>query len=155
MSRAPPLEPPPANVFVNRREVRIEWGDCDPAMIVFFPRYFAFFDASTAYLFEAAGLPKAELIKTYDIVGFPVVDVNAKFFMPSKFADRVIIETHVREWRRSSFHVAHQLIRDGKVAIHAEEVRVWAVKDPERPEGIKAQPIPQAVVDRFTVVGKA
>ena len=42
-------------MFVNRRTVRIEWGDCDPAGIVYYPRYFQMFDASTQYLFEAAG----------------------------------------------------------------------------------------------------
>ena len=26
------------------RTVRIEWGDCDPAGIVYFPRYFEYFD---------------------------------------------------------------------------------------------------------------
>jgi 4-hydroxybenzoyl-CoA thioesterase len=155
MTQPPPLERPPANVLVNCREVRIEWGDCDPAMIVFFPRYFAFFDASTAYLFETAGLPKVEMIKTYDIVGIPIVDVSAKFFIPSRFGDRVVIETHIHEWRRSSFRVSHQLLKGGKVAIQAQEVRVWAGKDPEAPEGIKARPIPQEVVDRFTAASNA
>ena len=28
-------------MFSIRRTVRIEWGDCDPAGIVFYPRYFA------------------------------------------------------------------------------------------------------------------
>jgi len=41
-------------MFLNRRSVTIEWGDCDPAGIVFFPRYFAMFDAGTAHLFAAA-----------------------------------------------------------------------------------------------------
>lgn len=27
-------------VLINRRTIRIEWGDCDPAGIVFYPRYF-------------------------------------------------------------------------------------------------------------------
>jgi 4-hydroxybenzoyl-CoA thioesterase len=150
MSQSPPYEQPPANAFVNRREVRIEWGDCDPAMIVFFPRYFAFFDASTAYLFEAAGLPKPEMIKIYEIVGIPIVDTSAKFFIPSRFGDRVVIETHVSEWRRSSFRITHQLLKEGAVAIQAQEVRVWAVRDPEKPEGIKARPIPQQVIERFS-----
>ena len=56
-------------MFVNRRTVKIEWGDCDPAGIVFYPRYFAFFDASTHALFEAAGLPKPRMIREFDIVG--------------------------------------------------------------------------------------
>ena len=41
-------------MLVNRRAVAIEWGDCDPAGIVFYPRYFAMFDASTAALFAHA-----------------------------------------------------------------------------------------------------
>lgn len=149
MSQPPPRESAPTNSFVNRREVRIEWGDCDPANIVFYPRYFAFFDASTAYLFEAVGLPKAQLVKTYDIVGIPIVDTSAKFFIPSRFGDRVVIETYVKEWRRSSFSVAHTLLRGDEVAIHAQEVRVWAGRDPDRPDGIKARAIPGEVVERF------
>jgi 4-hydroxybenzoyl-CoA thioesterase len=151
MSQPPDNESPPAHVVVNRREVRIEWGDCDPAQIVFFPRYFAFFDASTAYLFEAAGLPKAQMIKTYDIIGIPLVDVSAKFFIPSRFGDRVVIESHVSEWRRSSFRIAHRLLKGDQVAVTAQEVRVWAGRDPQDPAGIKARPIPAEVIDRFVL----
>lgn len=32
-------------MLINRRTIRIEWGDCDPAGIVFYPRYFEWFDA--------------------------------------------------------------------------------------------------------------
>ena len=151
MSHPPQYQPPPAEAFSNRREVRIEWGDCDPAMIVFYPRYFAFFDASTAYLFEAAGLPKPAMIKTYDIVGIPIVDTSAKFFVPSRFGDRVVIESYVSEWRRSSFRIAHQLLKEGGVAIQAQEIRVWAGRDPDNPDGIKARPIPQEVINQFSV----
>ena len=45
--------------LVNRRTVRIEWADCDPAGIVFYPRYFEMFDAATNYLFEARRLEEA------------------------------------------------------------------------------------------------
>jgi len=27
-------------MLTNRRDVRIVWGDCDPAGIVYYPRYF-------------------------------------------------------------------------------------------------------------------
>jgi 4-hydroxybenzoyl-CoA thioesterase len=150
MSQSQELPVPPPDALVFSREIRIEWGDCDPAAIVFYPRYFAFFDANTAYLFEAAGMPKAEVVKTYNIVGVPLVDVGAKFFMPSKFGDRVAVESYVSEWRRSSFTVTHRLLRGGKLAIQAHETRVWAGKDPENPGGIKTKPIPPEVIARFT-----
>ena len=46
----------PALMFSNRRTVRIEWGDCDAAGIVFYPRYFAMFDASTHLSLRGGGL---------------------------------------------------------------------------------------------------
>ena len=50
--------------FTNSRTVRIEWGDCDPAGIIFYPRYFEIFDASTAALFERAlGITKRDVLR--------------------------------------------------------------------------------------------
>ena len=36
----------------NVRKTRIEWSDCDPAGIIFYPRYFEIFDTGTTALFE-------------------------------------------------------------------------------------------------------
>ena len=35
-------------MFVHRRDVQIQWGDCDPANIVYYPRYFAMISGGTA-----------------------------------------------------------------------------------------------------------
>ncbi|HEX3543820.1 MAG TPA: thioesterase family protein, partial [Candidatus Acidoferrum sp.] len=72
-------------MLVNKRSIHIEWGDCDPLGIVYFPRYFEFFDACTNALFEHAGLPKQEMLKKYDIGGIPLVEARARFLLPSSF----------------------------------------------------------------------
>jgi 4-hydroxybenzoyl-CoA thioesterase len=136
-------------MLTNKRTVRIEWGDCDPAGIVFFPRYFAFFDASTAAMFEAVGLPKPVLLKKYDIVGFPVVEAGASFHVPSKFGDDVTIETTIVTWRRSSFRVQHRVLRDETLAIEAHETRVWVGRHPDDPDAIKSRPIPPELIKLF------
>lgn len=136
-------------MLTNTRTVRIEWGDCDPAGIVFFPRYFAFFDACTAGMFEAVGLPKPALLKKYDIVGFPVVETGASFHVPSKFGDTITIETTIVEWRRSSFRVQHRVLKGETLAIEAHETRVWVGRHPDDPEAIKSRPVPQDLIDRF------
>ena len=67
--RAEPIEGT-AHMLVNTRTVRIEWGDCDPAGIVYYPRYFAFFDASTSALIERAlGMTKHDYLAAYDSPG--------------------------------------------------------------------------------------
>ena len=138
-----------ARLFVNRRVVRIEWGDCDPAGIVWYPRYFEMFDASTAHLFEAAGFPKQEVRRRFGIVGWPMLDTRAKFAIPSKFGDDITIESSIATFGRSSFDVEHRVLRGQDLAIEAWEKRVWVGPHPDDPERIKSAPIPQEVIDRF------
>ena len=133
------------------RALTIEWGDCDPAGIVFYPRYFAFFDRSTAALFEdALGMTKAAMIRAHRVVGFPMVDTRARFLRPCTFGDEVLIRSQVAAFRRSSFDVLHTLTRDGETAVEATETRVWAARDPDDPSRIKGVPLPRSVVDSLS-----
>lgn len=128
--------------------VRIGWGDCDPAGIVFYPRYFAFFNEATGALFESVGMPKPLLLKTYDVVGYPVVEISATFSRPCTFGDDVVIETSI-EWGRSSFKLHHILLNQGALAVECRETRVWAVRNPASPNGIRSSPIPNDLKSRF------
>ncbi len=77
----------------NTRNVRIEWKDCDPAGIVFYPRYFEMFDTSTTMLVERAlGMQKFDYLKTYDFLGHPLVETRARYRIPTRFGDEVAIE---------------------------------------------------------------
>ena len=138
-------------MFTHCRTVRIEWGDCDPAGIVFYPRYFAMFDHSTVLLIEAAlGRKKHALYSAYDFDGYPVVETRARFLVPTRYGDDVEIESSVTEVRRSSIHLQHRLSKDGALAVEGFESRVWVVRDRERPGRLKPQAIPSDVVARLT-----
>lgn len=137
-------------MLVNKRPVRIEWADCDPAGIVFYPRYFQMFDSSTTALFERAlGMTKYNFLKHYDFAGYPMVDTRAKFSLPTRFGDDVMIETTVTELRRSSFDIHHKLTKDGVLAVEGFETRVWVGRDPADPDKIKATPLPAEVVTKL------
>ena len=135
-------------MFASRRSVQIEWGDCDPAEIVFYPNYFRWFDASTAHHFGAAGLPKPELRRRYGVVGFPMVDTQARFHIPSRFGDKVEIVTTITRFGRSSFDVEHRLMRGDKLAVEGFEKRVL-VRAREG-GGITSCPVPEEVVALFS-----
>jgi 4-hydroxybenzoyl-CoA thioesterase len=141
-------------MLVNRRVVRIEWADCDPAGIVYYPRYFQMFDTSTHHLFEAAGWKKAELTREFEIIGYPMVDTRAKFHMASSFGDDIIIETRVAAFRNSSFDIEHKAFKpfpDGeKLAIEAFETRVWSGPHPDDPKRLKSRSIPEIVIRRLS-----
>lgn len=134
----------------NRKEIQIEWGDCDPFGIVFFPRYFEYFDACTNALFHRAlGMPKAEMLKHFKIAGIPMVQTSANFFVPSSFGDTVVVESCVTEWGNSSFQVHHRLFRGKLLAVEGFEKRVLTVRDAADPSIIQSESIPQSVKDRF------
>ena len=129
---------------------RIQWGECDPAGIVFYPRYFEMFDTATTAMFSAAtGLTKYQLFDTYKFAGYPMVDTRARFLTPCRFGDDVTIETTLTEARRSSFDITHHLKKNGALAVEAFETRVWVVRDPADASKIKSQPIPSEVIAKL------
>ena len=136
-------------MLVNKRSIHIEWGDCDPLGIVYFPRYFAFFDACTNALFERAGLPKQEMLKEYAIAGIPLVESRARFLLPSSFGDTVVVESNVTEWGKASFSVYHRLFKGEELAVEGFEKRVWVVHAPGEKNKIKSQAIPREIIERF------
>jgi 4-hydroxybenzoyl-CoA thioesterase len=133
--------------FSNKRTVRIEWGDCDPAGIIFYPRYFEIFDASTAMLFERAlGMTKFAMFKALPFAGFPLVRTHARFLKPTRFGDDVTVETTVK-FGRTSFDIEHKISLDGVTCAECSEKRVWVVRDAEG--GLKSHPVPEEVLAKF------
>ena len=134
----------------NIRNVRIEWSDCDPAGIIFYPRYFEIFDTSTTVLIERAlGMNKIDYLKAYNFVGHPVVETRARFRQPTRYGDEVAVETTLVECAQSSFKLEHRITRAGALAVEGSETRVWAVGQPNDPTHIMPQAIPPAVLARL------
>jgi 4-hydroxybenzoyl-CoA thioesterase len=136
-------------VLSNRKEIHVEWGDCDPAGIVYFPRFFEYFDACTNALFERAGFAKAEMLKQYGLVGIPLVEASAQFYAPASFGETVTVETRIVEWGKSSFQVEHRLYKGGVLGAEGREKRVWAVPDAQSVKGMRGSAIPEEVKTRF------
>ena len=140
-------------MIANTRTIRIEWGDCDPAGIVFYPRYFEMFEACIAALFErATGMTKYQMLKAYQFSGYPVVEARAQFLSPAKYGDDVVAETSISEFRRSSFDVSHRVFNGGKLAVDGFETRVWVGRDPQDARRLKSKPIPREMIERFMAV---
>jgi 4-hydroxybenzoyl-CoA thioesterase len=135
----------------NSRRVRIEWSYCDPAGIVFYPRYFEIFDASTAALIERAlGLTMFQSLKTFSFAGYPLARTRARFIHPTRYGDDVIVDTSFT-LGRASFTIEHRLSLDGLTCVECSETRVWVVQDPHDAGRYKSQPIPEAVRAKFRV----
>ncbi len=137
-------------MIVSHKKLLVEWGHCDPAGIVFFPQYLAWFDACTTALFLDAGMPIQSLFKEHGVIGVPVVDVRARFILPSKFGDELKAESSVTEFGKSSFVVRHQITKAGALAVEGYTTRVWTGFDPNDPSKMKSRPLPKEVIERLS-----
>ncbi len=128
-----------------RHEVTVEWGDCDPAGIVYYPAYFRWSDQATARLFIAAGVTRDDLSGGQWKEGPPLVKAECAFKRPSQPNEKLIVETHVSRFGNSSFTISH-VFRDasGEIAAEGMETRIWARKDGDA-SSLKSVPIPDEV----------
>ena len=137
-------------MVINEYRRRVEFGDCDPARIVFYPRYFAWFDEATWRLFASVGLSPDVLRTHYAFAGFPIVEAKAKFLAPSRFFDEIVIESHVETWRDKTFDIVHRVKNGGTPAVEGMETRIWCEPHPDDPARLKAKPVPRAIADKLS-----
>ena len=161
----PPASPPPAPASLaspapsddptlgpglrGARVVEVSWGDCDASGIVFYPRYYAWFDACTHALLAGVGLGHDVLRARYGVTGTPLVQASARFRSPATYGDALVATSRVARVGRSSFTVAHRLALGDRVVVDGEETRVWAEDAGGSPPALRAAPIPDDVRARL------
>ncbi len=132
---------------ITRHPVAVEFGDCDPAGIVYFPNFLRWIDAASRHYFVDCGVPSwRETEEAHGIIGTPIVDVQARFVRPATYGDRLAVETSVSEWRNRSFVMRHVITRGDDVLVEATEVRIFARRVAGERYRIEAVAIPDFVL---------
>jgi 4-hydroxybenzoyl-CoA thioesterase len=122
----------------------VEFGDCDPAQIVFYPNYFKWFDSGTRHFFVSCGFPKwPSLWPASGIAGAPLVDASAKFFGSLTYGEEITIETAVLECGGKSFTMRHLIRRGDTLLAEGREVRVFVASESDG--RVRALPVPAEV----------
>jgi 4-hydroxybenzoyl-CoA thioesterase len=129
--------------------VAVRWGDVDAAGIVFYPRFFEWYDLGCEALFAALGLPWPELFPTRGIVGVPIVESGSRFASPARYGDTLEVRAVVAWVKEKTFRMEYEISVDGRMCATGFEVRAW-VKRPATPgEPLRAMPIPADVARRL------
>ena len=90
-----------------------------------------------------------DLMKKFGVIGLPIVDAHAEFLSPSKYGDEIEVTSWISEWRVKSLITSHEIHNKGILAVKGAEVRVWAKPDPNDPNKIKTDIIPDVVKNYF------
>lgn len=124
--------------------VKVEFGDCDPARIVWFPNFFRWIDAASRHFFVACGVPPwHETSKTMGLIGTPLVDTQASFKKTASYGDVLEIHASITEWRSKSFVMHYRVMRGDDEIMTCNEVRIFAADKEDG--GIRALPIPESI----------
>lgn len=109
-------------VVVHRTSQPVTFGDCDPAGIVFYPNYFAWFDRTFHDWLRAFG-GHAKVCESIGALGLGLMEVNAKFRTPSRDGDVLEIALSVVAWERKTLQLSYEGTIDGRTAVLGQEVR--------------------------------
>lgn len=126
--------------------VRVEFGDCDPAGIVWFPNFFRWIDAASRHFFAECGVPRwEETTRTMGVIGTPLVDTHSRFLKTASYGDTLQVLVSVPEWREKSFVQRYRIVRGEDAIMECDEVRIFAAKREDGKNGIRAVPIPPTI----------
>ena len=134
--------------IVGRYACRVEWGDCDPAGIIFYPTYFRWMDAASWAFFESAGYDPKRMRAEH--LAMPLVSAQCEFVSPALHGDRCEVRSRIERFGGKSFVVSHDIVRaDGATLARGSETRVWGrfADGPGTP--MKGETIPEALKAKF------
>lgn len=134
--------------IVGRLDCQVQWGDCDPAGIIFYPTYFRWMDAATWAFMDAVGYSARRMRAEH--LAMPLVSADCQFLHAAEQGDRCEVRSRIAHFGGKSFVVSHEIVRaDGTVMAKGTETRVWGrfANGPGTP--MKGEPIPEQIKALF------
>ena len=146
----------PSNGNYLSVRVQVGWGDCDPAGIVFYPRFYAWMDTVSHVLAREMGIPRDAMIPPgSDMLGFPVVGTQAQYLSPARMDDLLEVRTWVARVGRTSLSLRHEILRieaDGSETpiANGREDRVFISHGPQGLQSRELTPPMREALARFS-----
>lgn len=108
------------------REIRVEFGHCDPAGIVFYPRYFEMLSAQVEHFFRDRLDMPLERIHLAEDHAVPTVRWEVDFRAPGRLGEVLALKLKVKAIGRTSLDLHHEILGpDGAPRLEARQRLVW------------------------------
>ena len=128
----------------------VDWGECDPARIVFYPNVYSWFDRSSHALLKAYGFAQADMIEKYNIAGFPLIETHAEFLSPMKWDRIVSIHSRITSHTSKTFTVNHDIHDVDTLCVRGYEIRFWGVRAEDSDYMLRAMKLPEEFIRCLT-----
>ena len=122
----------------------IRFSHCDPAAIVYFPRFFDLaHSAMEDWFTDGLGIALPQLIRERRI-GTPTVNINCDFAKPLRMGDTLRFELRVGRLGNASANIHYRGTKDGIEHLQIMQTLVFINLD-----SVKAVPIPGDIRERL------
>lgn len=123
---------------------RIMWGDLDALGIVFYPRYYEWFDSCAHQFFEIIGLPHDRLWKEQGIV-FGLAETQCRYLNAGRYHQQIKILTRIQELNKRGLTLKHIITHaeGDKILVVGMEKRICM--DASNAQHLKISTIPEVV----------
>ncbi|WP_284614365.1 acyl-CoA thioesterase [Aquabacterium humicola] len=130
------------------RPLRIRFGHCDPAGIVYFPTYFVMLNGLVEdWISDGLGIPYASLLGERR-TGLPTVSLQTDFKAISRMGDEVVLGLAVQRLGARSFTLALD-VRGADGGLRVQASKVIVTTDLETHRSIEIPPDLRAAIERF------
>ena len=127
---------------------QVQWGDCDPAGIIFYPTYFRWMDSACWALFASVGYDAKRMRAEH--LAMPLVSADCQFLYPAEQGDRCEVRSSIVHFGGRSFVVAHEVLRaDGMALAKGTETRVWGKFEAGPGTRLRGVAMPEDLKARF------
>ncbi len=99
-------------------KIRVRYADTDQMRMVYYGKYFEYFEQGRTDLLREIGLPYSEIEK----MGYhlPVVEAHARYKKPAVYEDLIEVTSMVKEVPSTRVRIDYEVRRDGHSEILAE-----------------------------------
>lgn len=132
-------------MYSYRYQRRLQWSECDPGGIVFFPHYARWMVDGLNEMLLSLGIDPNAKIDDNTRGGLPVVQLSMQFFDAPLLHSHLWHEITVEKIGGKSLYFIHRFLRDDAVLMEARETRVWATHFIGDFASMQAHPVPEAV----------
>lgn len=110
-----------------KKEIKINFYDCDPAGILFYANLFKFAHKIYEDLIEGFGLKDGYFDNENFIV--PIIHTDANYLIPMKPGDEIEVSVNVSQIRNSSFELTYNFLnKESKLCADVKTVHVFVDK---------------------------
>jgi acyl-CoA thioester hydrolase len=102
----------------HRTRIRVRYAETDQMKVVYYGRYFEYFEQARTDLLREQGLSYADMERE----GFflPVIEAHATYLRSASYDDRIVVESIVREAPSARIRIEYRVMKEETEDVLAE-----------------------------------